>query len=320
MSNSRGTDCGQMRSSLLGLGVSEGSGDCTPATPCAYPGPTSWSCGSLTRWMSTTRPPDSRQGPFNGSSRNVRAKPRNPTSAARHSGVFTSLCRLQTYRRASLKWSLSSEARQVRTGDRWPNSTRSSRSLQRQASGVALNHGDTVRVPALLPELHPVRSLRNPASRDPRTACFHARWTTEQAIKWAFQHDRSLSPPYDEGVSALLHEPTFKVLLGDTVFKMARGVIRLGNRAAHESRELSQRDSVVAVSHLFQFCYWYARTYGQTKPPAGLTFDPHTLPRPGPSPTATVAQIAELERRLEEEELARPMRRDRAWQPGRARR
>ena len=115
------------------------------------------------------------------------------------------------------------------------------------------------------PELHRgAVTAGSAALRDPRTACFHARWTTEQAIKWAFAHDRSLARPYDEGVSALLHEPTFKALLGDTVFRMAREVIRLGNRAAHESRPLSQHDSVAAVSHLFEFCYWFARTYGRT--------------------------------------------------------
>jgi hypothetical protein len=62
---------------------------------------------------------------------------------------------------------------------------------------------------------------------------------------------------------------------------------------------------VAAVSHLFQFCYWFARTYGQTKPPADLTFDPRTLPTPGPPPSTTAEQIQELQQELEESELAR---------------
>jgi type I restriction enzyme R subunit len=91
----------------------------------------------------------------------------------------------------------------------------------------------------------------------------------------------------------------------DTVFRIAREVIRLGNRAAHDARPLSQHDSVAAVSHLFEFCYWFARTYGRAKPPVGLTFDPRSLPKPGPSPVATATQIAELEQRLAEQEEAR---------------
>ena len=144
------------------------------------------------------------------------------------------------------------------------------------------------------------------ALSDPRTACFHARWTIEQAIRWAFKHDRSLRTPYDDGVSALLHDPAFMALAGDAVFRFAKEAIRLGNRAAHDSRPLSRHDSVAAVSHLFQFCYWFARTYCRgDKPPADLTFDPRSLPRPRPPQPTTAAQIQALQQALEESELAR---------------
>lgn len=141
---------------------------------------------------------------------------------------------------------------------------------------------------------------------DPRTACFYARRVVELSVTWAFDHDPSLAMPYEDNVSALLHEPTFKVLAGDKVFRLAKEVVRLGNRAAHDKAPPSQHDSVAAVSHLFQFCYWFARTYNRgEKPPANLTFDPRTLPRPGPSPATTAAQIQELQRALGESELAR---------------
>jgi type I restriction enzyme R subunit len=140
------------------------------------------------------------------------------------------------------------------------------------------------------------------ALSDPRTACFHARWTIEQAIRWAYKHDPSLPTPYDNRVSALLHDPPFMALIGDEVFRFAKEAIRLGNRAAHESRPLTRHDSVAAVSHLFQFCYWFARTYCRgDKPPADLTFDPRSLPRPRPQQETTAAQI----QALEESELAR---------------
>ncbi|HUP70053.1 MAG TPA: DEAD/DEAH box helicase family protein [Acidimicrobiales bacterium] len=141
---------------------------------------------------------------------------------------------------------------------------------------------------------------------DPRTACFYARRVVELSVTWAFDHDPSLAMPYEGNVSALLHEPTFKALAGDKVFRLAKEVVRLGNRAAHDKAPPSQHDSVAAVSHLFQFCFWFARTYNRgEKPPADLTFDPRTLPRPGPSPATTAAQIQELQRALEESELAR---------------
>ncbi len=141
---------------------------------------------------------------------------------------------------------------------------------------------------------------------DPRTACFYARRVVELAVTWAFDHDGSLQRPYESNLSALLHEPSFKALAGDRVFKLAKEVVWLGNRAAHDKAAPSQHDSVAAVSHLFQFCFWFARTYNRgEKPTVDLTFDPRTLPAPAPSPATTAAQVQELQRALEESELAR---------------
>jgi type I restriction enzyme, R subunit len=46
--------------------------------------------------------------------------------------------------------------------------------------------------------------------RDARTACFYARRTLELAVAWAYKHDPALHLPYDDRISALIHEPTFK--------------------------------------------------------------------------------------------------------------
>jgi type I restriction enzyme, R subunit len=160
---------------------------------------------------------------------------------------------------------------------------------------------------AEFPELHREALFAGSnALMDPRTSCFYARRVVELAVKWAFDHDLSLQQPYDTNLSAYLHEPSFKAMTGDRVFMLAREVVRLGNRAAHEKAPPSQHDSVAAVSHLFQFCYWFAHTYNRgEKPPPDLTFDPRTLPKPRPSPATTAAEIQELQQALEEEKLAR---------------
>ena len=163
---------------------------------------------------------------------------------------------------------------------------------------------------------------------DPRTACFYGRRVVEILVKWAFKHDASLSTPYDDGVSALLHDPGFQSLAGDKVFKLAREVIRHGNKAAHEPAPINPHDSVASVSALFQFSYWFARTYCTAKPAPGLTFDPSTLPKlpkpgfapppasaaPGTAPSVpapkpvepplTLAQVQELEAKLATSEAA----------------
>ena len=141
---------------------------------------------------------------------------------------------------------------------------------------------------------------------DARASCFYARVAVESAVKWAFEHDRSLPQPYDTSLSSLLHEPAFKAAMGDQVFRKAKEVIRLGNRAAHDAASPSNRDAVASVSHLFEVLYWFGRTYIRgEKPPAGLTFDPRQLPPPAPNPASTAARIRELQVEVEQGELAK---------------
>lgn len=141
---------------------------------------------------------------------------------------------------------------------------------------------------------------------DARMSCFYARVAVESSVRWAFEHDRSLPRPYDSNLSALLHEPAFKASMGDQVFRKAKEVIRLGNRAAHDASPPSNRDAVASVSHLFEFLYWFGRTYIRgEKPPAGLTFDPRQLPPPAPNPAVTAAKIRELQAEVDQAELAR---------------
>ena len=119
------------------------------------------------------------------------------------------------------------------------------------------------------------------ALANPRYACFSARRVVELALRWAFDNDKALRAPYERQVSAMLHEASFKRLAGDQVFDLGRRIIRLGNKAAHEPAPISQGDAVQATSALFEFTYWFARTYArQGKPPPDLAFDPRALPDP----------------------------------------
>src|SRR5207245_1519873 len=48
------------------------------------------------------------------------------------------------------------------------------------------------------------------AHPDPRTSCFYARRALEILVHWTYKHDNSLRLPYQDNLSALIHEPTFK--------------------------------------------------------------------------------------------------------------
>jgi len=60
------------------------------------------------------------------------------------------------------------------------------------------------------------------ASTDARGSCFHARLALEAAVKWMYAHDRSLRSPYDIALSALIHEGTFRALVGNALVTKAR--------------------------------------------------------------------------------------------------
>src|SRR5438552_5096594 len=86
---------------------------------------------------------------------------------------------------------------------------------------------------------------------DPRTACFYARRALELSVGWAYKHDAALKLPYQDNLSALIHEPSFKQTAGEAVFNKARVINTLGNRAVHSHRVVPESDAVAAVRELF---------------------------------------------------------------------
>jgi type I restriction enzyme R subunit len=111
-------------------------------------------------------------------------------------------------------------------------------------------------------------------------AAFFAGKAVEVAVKWAFRTDPGLKLPYQDNISALLHEPSFRRAAGEAVFAKARYINTLRNRAVHEEKTVSSGDAAGAVKELFHVCFWLARTYARkTKPADGLTFDVTILSR-----------------------------------------
>ena len=125
------------------------------------------------------------------------------------------------------------------------------------------------------PDIHEASIKAEQTARtDPRTACFYARRALELAVHWAYKADGSLHLPYDDKLSALIHEPTFKQAAGERVFAKARLINSIGNRAVHDShRPLRQGDALTAVEELFHVCYWLAHTYARKPPSPGVRFD-----------------------------------------------
>ena len=145
------------------------------------------------------------------------------------------------------------------------------------------------------------------ANTDARTSCFYARRTLELAVDWLYKHDPALRLPYQDHLSALIHEPSFRAAAGDAVFTKAKLIKDLGNLAVHSTRPILRTDAVTATRELFHFCYWLARTYGQrTRPAPDLHFAPELIPLAAApasvaaAPAQSIEQLQKLETQLRE--------------------
>jgi type I restriction enzyme, R subunit len=139
------------------------------------------------------------------------------------------------------------------------------------------------------------------ARMDARTSCFHARRGLELLVHWLYKAEAKLRLPYQDNLSALIHEPTFKQVAGDGVFNKARLIVTLGNRAVHSRRPIDPADAQTAVRELFHVSYWLGHTYARgAKPAAGVAFNPELVPQTTPLPKQTVEQLQRLEVQLAE--------------------
>ena len=142
------------------------------------------------------------------------------------------------------------------------------------------------------------------ANTDARASCFYARRTLELAVAWLYKHDRSLRLPYQDNLSALIHEPTFRQTVGDALFTKSRLIKDLGNMAVHSTKKMVPLDAINTIRELFHICYWLARTYGRTsRPDPSQRFDINLLPKaavetPQP-PQQTTEQLQKLEASLQ---------------------
>jgi type I restriction enzyme R subunit len=123
---------------------------------------------------------------------------------------------------------------------------------------------------------------------DPRAAAFYARRALELTMAWLYKADTRLKLPYQDNLSALIHEPSFRAAAGDAIFYKARYLKDVGNKAVHSDKPFAESEARTALGELFHLTFWLARHYARgAKPADGLVFDATKLPRP-------MAQVAKI--------------------------
>ena len=82
---------------------------------------------------------------------------------------------------------------------------------------------------------------------DPRSSVFYARRTLELAVTWLYKADSTLRMPYKDDLASLLHEPTFKQLVGVGILAKMNIIRRQGNNAVHRTNPMKPTDSVPVI-------------------------------------------------------------------------
>ena len=108
------------------------------------------------------------------------------------------------------------------------------------------------------------RKAETSALSDPRGSCFYARLALETAVNWLYHNDNSLRSPYENSLSALIHEGTFRTLVGNVL--VLCGHAKIGDSLCHDVQtvaigyELNNATSHPILQHILQRFYGWCCT------------------------------------------------------------
>ena len=137
----------------------------------------------------------------------------------------------------------------------------------------------------------------------PRTSCIYARRVLEKTIKWIYENDSYVKHPYQDNLSALLHEPTFKETLEPRIFPKLQLIQKVGNIAAHTDKTINPSHALHITKELFHFLFWFYKIYTEWKKPPKFSFDPSKIPTPSSKPLLENQKLIEkLAQKLEEQD------------------
>lgn len=99
-------------------------------------------------------------------------------------------------------------------------------------------------------------------SSSPALCALGVRKSAELAVKWLYSVDPALTMPYRGNFSALVFNPSFADTVDEDTLNRLRYIIKLGNFAAHTSKQVAYREAVLALSNLFDFIAFIDYCYG----------------------------------------------------------
>lgn len=97
----------------------------------------------------------------------------------------------------------------------------------------------------------------------PATCAILSRRALELAVRFVFSYDAELKLPYQDNVSSLIHERTFRDIIEPRLFPMLKYTIHLGNVAVHTNSAIKRDEAVIALRDLFELCDWIDYSYSE---------------------------------------------------------
>lgn len=98
-------------------------------------------------------------------------------------------------------------------------------------------------------------------SISPATCAILSRRALELAVRFVYSYDAELRLPYQDNISSLIHEDTFRSIIEPRLFPMLKFTIHLGNVAVHTNSNIKRDDAIIALRDLFEFCDWIDYSY-----------------------------------------------------------
>jgi type I restriction enzyme, R subunit len=103
----------------------------------------------------------------------------------------------------------------------------------------------------------------------PATCAILTRRALELSVKWLYASESELKVPYQDNLSSLIHEPTFKSIIDENLFPLIKYIIKLGNVAVHTNSSITRDEVILALHNLHQFVDWldycYSDSYSESK-------------------------------------------------------
>ena len=126
------------------------------------------------------------------------------------------------------------------------------------------------------------------------TCSILCRRALELGVKWLYANDNDLRIPYNDNLSALVHDITFKNIIDEKLLKQIEYVIKLGNFAVHNNKKISREEAILSLRYLYDFMQWIAYCYSDNY--IEKEFDESILPKQ----TVNILTVKERETLYEE--------------------